>query len=97
MVMLFRGEDAVSKVRCVVGSLSPDRRGGETIRDTYSDLIMDDQGGVRYFEPAVLAATNAEEAEKQMKLWAAIPTPTAAFWKMSSRTRPMWPGNARWC
>src|ERR1039457_6168782 len=70
MVMLFRGDEAVRKVRGVVGNLSPDRRGGETIRDTYSDLIMDDSGGVRYFEPAVLAAPNAEEAEHKFKMWA---------------------------
>ena len=70
MVMLFRGDEAVRKVRSVVGNLSPDRRGGETIRDTYSDLIMDDNGGgVRYFEPAVLAAPNAAEAEHKLKMW----------------------------
>src|SRR6202012_6140489 len=70
MMLLFRGDEAVRKVRSVVGNLSPDRRGGETIRDTYSDLIMDDNGNVRYFEPAVLAAPNAEEAERKLKLWA---------------------------
>jgi nucleoside diphosphate kinase len=70
MVLLFRGDDAVRKVRSVVGNLSPDRRGGETIRDTYSDLILDEHGGVRYFEPAVLAAPNVEEAERKLKLWA---------------------------
>ncbi len=70
MMMLFRGDEAVRKVRSVVGNLSPDRRGGETIRDTYSDLIMDDDGGVRYFEPAVLAAPNVEEADKKLKMWA---------------------------
>jgi nucleoside diphosphate kinase len=71
MVMLFRGDDAVRKVRSVVGNLSPDRRGGETIRDTYSDLIIDENDGkVRYFEPAVLAAPNAQEADAKLKLWA---------------------------
>src|SRR2546421_4161322 len=65
MALLFRGDDAVRKVRSVVGNLSLDRRGGETIRDTYSDLIMDDQGNVRYFEPAVLAAPNDDEAERK--------------------------------
>jgi len=70
MVLMFRGDEAVRKVRSVVGNLSPDRRGGETIRDTYSDLIIDDDGNVRYFEPAVLAAPNAEEAERKLKLWA---------------------------
>jgi nucleoside diphosphate kinase len=70
MMLLFRGDEAVRKVRSVVGNLSPDRRSGETIRDTYSDLIMEDNGEVRYFEPAVLAAPNNEEAEKKLKLWA---------------------------
>ena len=70
MMLLFRGDEAVRKVRSVVGNLSPNRRGGETIRDTYSDLITDENGNVRYFEPAVLAAPNAEEAERKLKLWA---------------------------
>ena len=70
LMMLFQGDEAVRKVRSVVGNLSPDRRGGETIRDTYSDLIMYDDGGVRYFEPAVLASPNEQEAETKLKLWA---------------------------
>ena len=70
MMMVFQGQEAVRKVRSVVGNLSPERRGGETIRDTYSDLIMDDDGQVRYFEPAVLAAPNEQEAELKLKLWA---------------------------
>src|SRR5229473_2647327 len=69
MVLLFQGEDAVRKVRSIVGNISADRRGGETIRDTYGDLILDEHGQVRYFEPAVLAAPNAEEAELKLKLW----------------------------
>ena len=70
MALLFRGDEAVRKVRAVVGNLSLDRRGGETIRDTYSDLITDDKGNVRYFEPAVLSAPSADEAERKLKLWA---------------------------
>src|SRR5207249_734734 len=42
MVLLFQGDDAVRKTRSVIGNISPDRRGGETIRDTYGDLIMDE-------------------------------------------------------
>ena len=49
--------------------LGPDRRVGETIGDTYGDLITDDNGQVRYFEPAVLAAPNAEEAQQKLKIW----------------------------
>ncbi|MBM3846738.1 MAG: nucleoside-diphosphate kinase, partial [Verrucomicrobia bacterium] len=70
MMLLFRGEDAVRTLRSVVGNLCPDRRSGETIRDTYADMILDGEGKVRYFEPAVLAPPNAEEAETKLKLWA---------------------------
>lgn len=70
MMLLFKGEDAVRKVRGVVGNISSNRRGGETIRDTYGDLILDENEHVRYFEPAVLAAPNAEEANMKLRLWA---------------------------
>src|ERR1051326_6386080 len=70
MMLLFQGEDAVRKTRSVIGNISPERRGGETIRDTYGDLIMDEDGEVRYFEPAVLAAPTPEEAESKLKIWA---------------------------
>ena len=70
MMLLFKGEDAVRKIRSVIGNISADRRGGETIRDTFGDLVMDDGGKVTYFEPAVLAAPTPEEAEIKLKLWA---------------------------
>ena len=69
MMLLFKGEDAVRKTRSVIGNISPDRRGGETIRDTYGDLIIDENNQVRYFEPAVLAPPTADEAEAKLKLW----------------------------
>jgi nucleoside diphosphate kinase len=69
MVLLFKGEDAVRKTRSVIGHISPDRRGGETIRDTYGDLIIDENNQVRYFEPAVLAPPTIDEAEAKLKLW----------------------------
>jgi nucleoside diphosphate kinase len=70
MMLLFRGDEAVRKVRSVIGNIGADRRGGETIRDTYGDLILDDTGSVRYFEPAVLAAPNSGEVETKLKIWA---------------------------
>jgi nucleoside diphosphate kinase len=70
MMLLFSGEEAVRKIRSVIGNISADRRGGETIRDTYGDLILDAQDQVRYFEPAVLASPSAEEAITKLKLWA---------------------------
>ncbi|HVM61866.1 MAG TPA: nucleoside-diphosphate kinase [Verrucomicrobiae bacterium] len=71
MMLVFRGEDAVRKVRQVVGSFSPDKgTSGETIRDTYGDFIVGADGQAKYFEPAVLAAPSPEEAEIKLKLWA---------------------------
>lgn len=70
MALLFRGEDAVRRVQSVIGTFSRERRGGQTIRDTYGDFILDDNDDVRYFEPAVLCAPAAEDAEVQLKLLA---------------------------
>jgi nucleoside diphosphate kinase len=70
MMLLFQGDDAVRKTRSVVGNITTERRGGETIRDTYGDLILDEDGQVRYFEPAVLAAPTPEEAESKLRIWA---------------------------
>jgi nucleoside diphosphate kinase len=70
MTLLFQGEDAVRKTRSVIGNISSERRGGETIRDTYGDLILDENNNVQYFEPAVLASPTATEAESKLKLWA---------------------------
>jgi nucleoside diphosphate kinase len=69
MMLLFKGDDAVRKVRSVVGNISTDRRGGETIRDTYGDLILGEDNQIRYFEPAVLAPPTADESETKLKLW----------------------------
>jgi nucleoside diphosphate kinase len=69
MVLLFRGEDAVRKVRSVIGNISPERRVGETIRDTYGDIVLDEANQVRYFEPAVLAAPTLDEAGAKIKIW----------------------------
>jgi nucleoside diphosphate kinase len=70
MMLLFQGEEAVRKTRSVVGNVSADRRVGETIRDTYGDLIIDEHDELRYFEPAVLASPTPDEAEMKLKLWA---------------------------
>jgi len=71
MVLLFQGEDAVLKLRSVIGHLRQDREtAGETIRDTYGDLVMDDKNRLVYFEPAVLAAPSRPETQQKLKIWA---------------------------
>jgi nucleoside diphosphate kinase len=69
MMLLFRGENAVQRTREVVGHIKKSV-GGETIRETYGDYILNGDGSVRHFEPAVLAAPNLEEARENLKIWA---------------------------
>jgi nucleoside diphosphate kinase len=70
MFLVLRGEDAVAKTLDVVGHIVNERTSGETIRDTYGDYILNETGEVTYFEPAVLTANRAEQAERDLKLWA---------------------------
>ena len=70
LLLLFRGQDAIAKIRDVVGHIVHERTSGETIRDTYGDYITDENGTVTYFEPAVLASLDAESVEENLKLWA---------------------------
>ena len=72
MMLLFEGEDAVAKVRDAVGPLRPHAYSGETVRDTYGDYIMDEQGRVQYLEPAVMIARSPDSVRKAMLLWASF-------------------------
>ena len=70
LMLVFRGEDAVKKLREVAGHILNERTSGETIRDTFGDYITDKDGRVIYFEPAVLTAPDAASARADLKLWA---------------------------
>ena len=70
LMFVFKGEDAVAKIKESVGHILNERTAGETIRDTYGDYINDAQGNVNYFEPGVLAPQDAASAERDLKLWA---------------------------
>ncbi len=70
MMLLFRGENAVRRIRETVGTFKENFLGGESIRDTYGDIVYNRDGTVRYFEPAVLASPNVEEARLKLKIWA---------------------------
>jgi len=67
MMLLFRGEN---RIRDAVGTFKQNFLGGESIRDTYGDIVHNRDGSVRYFEPAVLASPNIEEARTKLKIWA---------------------------
>jgi nucleoside diphosphate kinase len=70
LLLVFRGDDAVLKIRGAVGHIVNERTSGETIRDTYGDYIADREGKVTYFEPAVLAPPDTTSAAENLKLWA---------------------------
>jgi len=90
LFLVFRGPDAVERIRGTVGHIVHERTSGETIRDTYGDYITDESGNVTYFEPGVLAAFDPKSVERDLKLWAefsdcdggilehAVPYPTDA-------------------
>ena len=71
LMLVFKGEDAVNKLRTTVGHIVNERTSGETIRDTYGDYLADENGNVTYFEPGVLAPPDAASAASDLKLWAA--------------------------
>lgn len=69
VLLLFEGENAIQKVREATGHLKAGWVGGETIRDTYGDFVLDEAGKVTYFEPAVLVAPSVERAASVLRLW----------------------------
>lgn len=76
LLLLFRGEDPCRKLSDVCGALYAKNRSiesvtGETIRDTYADLIFDSQNPkkVNYFEPAVLTPRSQNVADLNLQLF----------------------------
>jgi len=77
LLLIFRGENPCKKLSDVCGALFPENQSvesitGETIRDTYADLILDPNNPekVNYFEPAVLTPRRQELADLNLELFA---------------------------
>jgi nucleoside diphosphate kinase len=70
LVVVLKGENAAAKVAEIVGNDASMGGRGETIRDTYGDLVTEG-GKTVYFEPGVIAPANAAEAAAGLKLLAA--------------------------
>ena len=69
LALVLRGEDAVAKVASIVGNDASMSGRGETLRDTFGDLV-EENGKTVYFEPGVIAPANAAEAAAGLKLLA---------------------------
>jgi nucleoside diphosphate kinase len=77
LLLLFRGENPCDKLIAACGHIytqhvEVDALSGETIRDTYADLIFSRENpeAVSYFEPAVLTARHQEETDWDLALMA---------------------------
>lgn len=69
MLLLFEGEDAISKIRDAAGTFDDTTESADTIRGTYGDCVRDTSGKVIYFEPAVLVAPTFASAQRTLSLW----------------------------
>jgi nucleoside diphosphate kinase len=77
LLLLFRGENPCKKLLDICGHIytkhqEVDTMTGETIRDTYADLIFSKENPkeVSYFEPAVLTPRSQKEADIDLRLFA---------------------------
>jgi len=70
LLLVFAGEGAPARLMAAVGHILFDTTRGETIRDTYGDYMVEPNGDVRYFEPAVLAAPDEASARRDLQLFA---------------------------
>jgi nucleoside diphosphate kinase len=77
LLLLFRGENPCEKLLNICGRVYTKHQeveaiSGETIRDTYADLIFSRENPetISYFEPAVLTPRNQREADIDLRLFA---------------------------
>ena len=70
MLLLFRGPNAVRHLKeDVIGGFT-EQPVGDTIRGTYGDLIRDEGGKIRHFEPAVITCPDPALNDQHVKLFA---------------------------
>ena len=70
MFMLFRGDNAVQRLKeDVIGGFT-DQPVGDTVRGTFGDFVRDDTGHIHYFEPAVITCPNPDLNNDHLKLFA---------------------------
>ena len=77
LLLLFRGKNPCEQLLNACGHIYTDHIGvdalsGETIRDTYADLIFSGEqtDEVKYFEPAVLTPRRQNEADQDLEFFA---------------------------
>ena len=79
LMLVFQGDDAVTRMMNTVGHIVHERTSAETIRDTYGDYVVNEQGECTYLEPAVLTAPTQAAVESGLKLWASYSDTDGGF------------------
>jgi nucleoside-diphosphate kinase len=64
LAMVYRGDNAITKVRDIAGATNPEEAESVSIRGSYGRITTK---GV--YENVIHASSNAEEAEREIKLW----------------------------
>ena len=64
LALVYQGDDAILKIRDIVGDTDPEKANPVTIRGAYGRITTT---GV--FENVVHASSSPEDAEKEIKLW----------------------------
>jgi nucleoside diphosphate kinase len=79
LLLLFKGQNPCGKLATLCGHIYPDHIGEEsldreTIRDTYSDLIVapNDSNKIDYFEPAVITPRIQKDADDDLDLFSSF-------------------------
>ena len=89
MAMVYWGEDAISRVRGLVGTTNPEKADPVSIRGAYGRITT--QG---IYENVIHTSTDKQEAEREIKLWFEpdevivdiYPTKTVEVDKMKKKT-----------
>ncbi len=64
LALVYQGDNAIAKIRDIVGDTDPEKANPVSIRGAYGRITT---SGV--FENVVHASSSPEDAEKEIKLW----------------------------
>jgi nucleoside-diphosphate kinase len=64
MALVYRGEDAIQRIRNLSGNTNPEKAESDTVRGSFGRITT---AGV--FENVLHASANPEEAAREIKLW----------------------------
>lgn len=64
LALVYRGEDAITKVRQIAGATNPEEADPTTIRGSYGRITT-----IGIYENVIHASSCEEDAEREIKLW----------------------------